>query len=964
MNEEEIFAAVIQKCSVEARVAYLDEVCSDDSELRARIEGLLDAYDHPDSFLEPSIREGICDAIPNGLDISLHRQIIETCGSIIGPYKLVEQIGEGGFGVVFMAEQERPVRRKVALKVIKPGMDTRQVIARFEAERQALAMMDHPNIAKVLDAGATEGGRPYFVMELVHGIPITEYCDQCNLTTRERLELFVTVCHAVQHAHQKGVIHRDIKPTNVLVSMQDGRPAPKIIDFGVAKALNQRLTEHTVATGYSQMIGTPLYMSPEQAELSPLGADTRSDIYSLGVLLYELITGSTPFDKDRLQAASYDELRRIIREEDPPLPSARLSTLAAAQVTTVADHHRTNVRRLLQSVRGDLDWIALKCLEKDRTRRYATANGLAQDVNHYLNDESVQACPPTARYRFRKFARRNKVALVTAAIVSVSLLSGTIVSIWQATLARRAESLAETRLQQASAISDTLQQMLQSADPYEGKGAEYTVRQMLDDFSAGLGDRLRDQPATEATIRAMIGETYRQLDLIDKAEPHLKAALELRRAAFGGDHELVAHSLIDYAWLCRARGDSIAAEKLAREALAIQQKLDAPDKTLMLANLQLLQVTLSAQRRYDEAEKIGEQALAITRAQSETLPGEASIRRTLADIAAIKGDYGKAETLAREALALHRKLHGDNHLATAAGWEALGYVCYRQNKLDDAENCFRTAQAIFVKSHGYCPINVLSLLAAIFEAKGDQASIAELRPPADNEEEKSGPAGRHKAASRGALRAALGDWEKAKDYLAMAVDLAPDDQSEDSAWHRYMLALICLKTDDRTGYRAACLAGLKHQSIKNDPACYFVVWAGVIAPDSGIDPARLVELAESIVEHSPEDPGYLTAYGAALFRNDRWEEARTALTKAVHAYDSFHGKIRGNVSSAQILLAITNHRLGESKQAREWLTKAMASPAAPSQSDYGGMTWDRRLTTQLLRQEAERLSKDKRDDAQ
>ncbi|HEX2474156.1 MAG TPA: protein kinase [Lacipirellulaceae bacterium] len=422
MTEQDIYVEAMNRQDAGDRRLFLDQACGKNSDLRARLDKLIQHSDRVGSFLEYP---------PEPLSMTAEAVIdADVIGRQIGPYGIQEQIGEGGMGVVFLAEQQRPVRRQVALKVIKPGMDTRQVIARFDAERQALALMDHSNIAKVLDAGATENGRPYFVMELVHGVPITDYCDQCNLTTRERLELYINVCQAVQHAHQKGVIHRDLKPTNILVAIQDGRPAPKIIDFGVAKALNQRLTEHTLATGFAQMIGTPLYMSPEQAELSPLGADTRSDIYSLGVLLYELLTGTTPFDKDRLQNAPYDELRRILREEEPPRPSTRISTLAADLATTVAEHRRTDARRLTQTVRGELDWIVMKCLEKDRTRRYETTDALAMDVGRYLDNEPIAALPPSNLYRFRKFVQRNKLIVAASSAVLGALILGLSASTW------------------------------------------------------------------------------------------------------------------------------------------------------------------------------------------------------------------------------------------------------------------------------------------------------------------------------------------------------------------------------------------------------------------------------------------------------------------------------------------------------------------------------------------------------
>jgi eukaryotic-like serine/threonine-protein kinase len=407
-NVEELFFAAVEIEGSEARSAFLNRHCGD-TELRRRVEELLVGDAQGNDFLEAPASTLTWPAAHDS------RLRVEEPGAIIGPYKLLETIGEGGMGTVYMAEQTRPVRRKVALKIIKPGMDTKQVIARFEAERQALALMDHPNIAKVHDAGAADSGRPYFVMELVKGVPITRYCDEKRLTPRERLELFIPVCQAIQHAHQKGIIHRDLKPFNVLVGRYDGKPVPKVIDFGVAKAAGPKLTEATLFTGFGMVIGTPEYMSPEQAQLDNLDVDTRSDIYSLGVLLYELLTGTTPFTKNDLESAGLLETLRMIRELEPPKPSTKLST--AESLPILAANRGTEPAKLAKLVRGELDWIVMKALEKDRNRRYEMSSALAADVQRYLDDEPVQACPPSALYRLRKLARRNKRAAVMASFV-------------------------------------------------------------------------------------------------------------------------------------------------------------------------------------------------------------------------------------------------------------------------------------------------------------------------------------------------------------------------------------------------------------------------------------------------------------------------------------------------------------------------------------------------------------------
>jgi eukaryotic-like serine/threonine-protein kinase len=439
-DEEAVYNAARKITAGDAREVYVKQACGNDQAVLVRVRALLKVHDEENSFLAAPVAAPVA---------TVDQPLREGEGAVIGPYKLLEQIGVGGFGVVFMAEQQHPLRRKVAVKVIKPGMDTRHVIARFEAERQALALMDHPNIARVLDAGETPSGQPYFVMELVRGLPITEHCDRNRLTPRQRLELFVNVGQAVQHAHQKGIIHRDLKPSNVLVTLHDGVPVVKVIDFGVAKATGQQLTEKTLFTNFAQMVGTPLYMSPEQAEMSGLDVDTRSDIYSLGVLLYELLTGTTPFDKQRLREAAFDEVRRIIREEEPPRPSTRMS--ASATLANIAAQRQTDPKLLCQLFLGEVDWIVMKALEKDRSRRYETANSLVRDIQRYLDDEPVEACPPSAMYRFRKFARRHKGVLGAAAVITLALLLGIAVSSWQAIRATQAEELAAERSEIAQA---------------------------------------------------------------------------------------------------------------------------------------------------------------------------------------------------------------------------------------------------------------------------------------------------------------------------------------------------------------------------------------------------------------------------------------------------------------------------------------------------------------------------------
>ncbi len=515
-NREEVLLALALEKPAEKRAAFLDAMCDGDPDLRARLEPQITAHDETEKKTAAAAKT---------IKLNIPEPPDEAVGQTLGRYKLLEKVGEGGCGVVYVAEQSVPVRRRVALKVIKLGMDTKAVVARFEAERQALAMMDHPNIAKVLDAGTTETGRPYFIMELVRGIRITDYCDQANLTTEERIDLFIKICQAIQHAHQKGIIHRDIKPSNILVTLHDGVPVPKVIDFGIAKAIEGRLTDSTVYTQLHQFIGTPAYMSPEQAEMSGLDVDTRSDIYSLGVLLYELLAGSTPFDANELVASGIDAMRKIIREKEPVRPSTRFATLQGDDLTTTAKRRSADTAKLMHQLKGDLDWIVMKCLEKDRSRRYETANGLAADLKRHLNNEPIVARPPSTAYKFQKAFRRNKVVFTAGAVVAAALFFGIFFSTWQAVRAKRAEAMALQSRSDAEKLSnfmlDDFYAQLEPTGQYEAVAA--LAKQAVDYYN-NLSPSLR----TPDTVRNRAMALAR-LALVTSRQVDSQAALPMSK---------------------------------------------------------------------------------------------------------------------------------------------------------------------------------------------------------------------------------------------------------------------------------------------------------------------------------------------------------------------------------------------------------------------------------------------------
>lgn len=745
-----IFEEVVERPS-ELQESLLSELCGGDACLRSDVERLLTAHGRAGAFLESPPTLGDAHLKPSEADVG------PRIGDRIGPYSLVEVLGEGGFGTVFRAEQEAPIRRTVALKLLKPGMDTREVVRRFKAERQALALMDHPNIATALDAGATVAGRPYFVMELVQGAPLTEFCDQQRLGLTERLDLMIEVCNAVQHAHQKGIIHRDLKPSNLLVTHGDGRPAPKIIDFGVAKAIDPRRAGQTLMTASQQLVGTPAYMSPEQAR--PVGGDvdTRSDIYSLGVILYELITGVLPYDRRAIREATLSEFQQMVLEHCPPRPSTRLSRLAeheslageqgAHSLDEIAALRGVSPRGLRTRLRGDLDWIVMKCLEKDRERRYAAAGDLARDLERHQRNEPVLAGPPSARYRVQKFVQRHRGAVLATCSVALALILGLALAISGFVSAESARQLAEkrrleavdhalraeTEARKAQAVNEFLQKMLASANPRErAAGDDVTVRQVLREASARLSDgSLAEQPEIEAAVRMTVGAAHRELAQYAEAEAQFRRAIELRERLHGRGSVEFADALCGLAAVQELNDQHEDSERHFREALAINRAKRRPTDREFIVNLSDLATSLNSRKRFAEAEALNREALAAARlAGGDSNPDLADPLNNLGLTLSALGRIAEAEACFREALQINQAQAGRQLPAIATNLDNLATALVALSRPDEAEAVYHEAlqirEALFGDSHPDVAYTLHNLAALQFALKRDLAGIEAL----------------------------------------------------------------------------------------------------------------------------------------------------------------------------------------------------------------------------------------------
>jgi serine/threonine protein kinase/tetratricopeptide (TPR) repeat protein len=687
----ELFAEVVSVPEAE-RCAFLLARCGDDPEVLEETEALLGF--HSDSFLD---REKLI------ADLSLHTR--ETPPEAIAGFRVIREIGRGGMGIVYEAEQERPVRRKVAIKLIRAGMSSEQVVARFSAERQALAVMNHPGIARVFDAGATGDGRPYFVMELVEGSPITEFCDASRMPVKGRLELVVRVCDAVQHAHQKGIIHRDLKPSNVLVTLQDGVPSPKIIDFGIAKATDKGFTEATMLTELGQIVGTMGYMSPEQARMTGQGIDTRTDVYSLGVILYELLVGAPPFDPHTRETA-FDELLRQIRDTDPPLPSARLGQLGGSSEEIIRNR-QADPGSYMRDLRGDLDWIVMRSLEKEPDRRYSSASELAADIRRYLQSEPVVARPPGAGYRVGKFVRRHRVGVALTSVLALSLIGGIVGTSVSMVRARRAEAdarvaegVASAEAESASRVARYMVEIFKASDPGRTAG-DVTLRELLDSRAATVREELIDEPRAQGRIMAAMGLAYTGIGAPLQALSLLKDALPILRGAYGNDHTEVYSDLNELGRLSNKLQDYEGAVRYFREALEIAQRIYEPDHEDLAPVMKNLAESLVKLGRIDEARPWLESALAIyTRAYGPDSSAVAQALSTNASLLREAGDTHGALEMATRSLEIRVRVNEPGNKSIGFGYFFLGEAQAAGGLPEEAITSFEAARGIWEPLYG------------------------------------------------------------------------------------------------------------------------------------------------------------------------------------------------------------------------------------------------------------------------
>jgi serine/threonine protein kinase/tetratricopeptide (TPR) repeat protein len=716
---QDIFHAALDR-DASSRPAFLDDACAADQELRAEIDALLKAHREAGSFGDASTFT-----------------MTGMAGRVIGDYRLLQSIGQGGMGEVWLAEQLRPVRRDVAMKLIRRGMDSSHFIARFEAERQALARMDHPAIATVFDGGTTPDGQPYFVMEYVKGEPITTYCDRVKLSTAERLELFIQVCEGVEHAHQKSVIHRDLKPSNVLVTTRDDRPVPKIIDFGVAKAIAQPLTDKTLYTALGSIIGTPEYMSPEQTVSGGLDVDTRTDVYSLGSMLYELLTGVLPFSAEELRKGGLIELSQLIREKEPVRPSARI-TAPDATTGAAASCRRTEPLKLAAQLRGDLDWITMKAIHKDRTRRYGSASALAADIRHHLNHEPVLAGPPSATYRAGKFIRRHRVGVGISAVAALTLVSVAITLVVQAQRIAHErdranqEAIRANREGEASRqVTDFLVGLFKVSDPSEARGNAVTAREILDKGAKSIESDLSGQAEVQGRLMATMATVYQSLGLYEEAATLFAKSLEVQRRLFGDDNAVVANTLHDLGTLQVLMGDLDSGEKTLTEALALRERLVGANSFDVAITSGSLGILAYERGDFARAESLFRRRLALLRATSEG-QGEAAadaLNDLAMTIEQARADYGEAKTLLSESLEIRKRVLGPDHPKLGQSLNNLAMAHYRAGEFDAAEPLFREALARNIANFGDVHTEVSatsSNLALVLRERGAYAEAHAL----------------------------------------------------------------------------------------------------------------------------------------------------------------------------------------------------------------------------------------------